>query len=195
MAKPIIIAKNFNDTLAGHFLIATPQIQDDFFKRSVIYMCEHNQEGAMGLLINTPIERISINDILDQMKFAQRAGDRNLPVLFGGPVEAHRGFVIHNGNFQQDSALSRHDGITVTANSAVLTAWLEGDFSAKAMLALGYAGWTAGQLESEIESGSWISIPASEALLFDTPHETRWDVAIAALGFDMGNLSTTVGHA
>jgi putative transcriptional regulator len=195
MGKPIIISKNIQDTLAGCLLVATPQLQDDFFHHAVVYMCSHNQEGAMGVIVNAPVEKISINDILDQMQLGLRAGDRKLPVLFGGPVEAHRGFLMHNGEYQQESAISARDGITVTANSAVLTGWLAGDFPASMLLALGYSGWTAGQLESEIESGSWVVVPATQHLLFDTPHEAKWDLAIASLGFDMGNFSSTVGHA
>jgi len=194
MTSPIII-NTIKDTLTGHLLIATPQLQDDFFQRSVIYMATHNREGAMGFIINAPIDRISINDILDQLQLTQRLGDRNLPIMFGGPVESHRGFVIHDGEFQQDTALGTQSGITVTANSSVLTGWLEGEFAARAMLALGYAGWTAGQIESEIEQGSWVSIPATRHLVFDTPHDQKWDMAISLLGFDMGNFSNVTGHA
>ncbi len=195
MAAPIIVQKNIQDTLAGHFLVSTPQLQDDFFSHSVVYMCTHNREGAMGFIVNAPIDRIAIEDVLEQLQIAQRIGDRNLPIMFGGPVEAHRGFVIHDGEFLQESALIARDGITVTANSAVLTGWINGEFTAKAMLALGYAGWSSGQLESEIEQGSWVSIPATRQLIFDTPCENRWDIAIASLGFDMGNFSHTAGHA
>ncbi|MDX2073907.1 MAG: YqgE/AlgH family protein [Alphaproteobacteria bacterium] len=195
MGKPIIIPNGFQDTLTGHLLIATPQLQDGLFDRSVIYMCAHNQEGAMGFIVNTPIDRISLKDILDQLQMRQNVGDRELPVMFGGPVEPHRGFVIHNGEFLQDTALATSAGITVTANSAALTGWMEGEFTARAMLVLGYAGWVGGQLESEIESGSWVTAPATERLLFDTPPDERWDLAVASLGFDMGNFSATVGHA
>lgn len=195
MTNPILIQKQSQDNLVGQFLVATSQIQDDFFKRSVIYMCEHSQTSAMGILLNAPIDKITINQILEQMQMDLRAGDRKLPVMFGGPVESHRGFVVHNGNYLQDTAISSRDGITVSANTAVLTGWLEGNFSAKALLALGYSGWAPGQLESEIEAGSWVVLPANETLVFDTPNESKWDVAIASLGFDMGNLSSTVGHA
>lgn len=195
MDTPIIIQKPSQDNLAGQLLIATPQLQDDFFKRAVIYMCEHTQDSALGIIVNAPIERLNINQILEQMQTDLRAGDRKMPVMFGGPVEAHRGFVLHNGVYLQETALSTCEGVTVSANVAVLTGWLEGNFAAKAMLALGYAGWSPGQLESEIEAGSWMVVPASESFVFDTPAESKWDVAIASLGFDMGNLSSTVGHA
>ena len=184
-----------HDTLTGHLLIATPQLQDDFFARSVIYMASHNREGAMGVMINAPIDRLSINDILEQMQMTQRIGDRSLPVMFGGPVDSHRGFVIHDGEYMQESALSAQGGITVTANSAVLSGWLEGEFSARAMLSLGYAGWTAGQVESEIEQGGWVSIPATRQIIFDTPHDEKWDMAIASLGFNIANFSNIAGHA
>lgn len=195
MTKPIIIQSKHQGSVAGYFLVSTSQIQDDFFKRSVIYMCEHNQEGAMGIIINTGIDKISISDILDQLDFDFPLGDRKLPVMFGGPVEAHRGFVLHTGEYMKDTAIASRDGITVTANAAVLSGWLDGSFNGKAMLALGYAGWSAGQLESEIEQGSWVVVPASSVLMFDAVNEDKWDLAIASLGFDVGNLSSTVGHA
>lgn len=195
MAQPIIISKNPNDTLAGHLLVATPQLEDGFFTRTVIYIAEHNKEGAMGVIVNTPIDQVSINDVLEQMQLPLRAGDRKMPVLFGGPVEPHRGFVIHNGVCLQETALSDRDGIVVSANVAVLNAWVSGDFSAKAMLALGYAGWSPGQLEGEIEQGSWVVVPATQTLLFDAEMDERWDMAIASLGFDITHLSTVTGHA
>lgn len=195
MDRPILIPKKGTGTLAGHVLIATPQVQDDLFHHSVIYMCSHDEQGAMGIIINAPIERISIQDILEQMNMSMPMGDRNLPVIFGGPVETYRGFVLHDGSYLQDSALASRDGITVSANIAVLTGWLQGEFPARAMLSLGYAGWGAGQLESEIETGSWVSVEATPGLVFDTPSEEKWNLATAALGFDLGNLSSTVGHA
>lgn len=195
MEKPIIVPSRIQETLTGSLLVATPQLQDDFFARVVIYMSSHDKEGAMGFIVNTAIEQISIHDILDQLQMMHRIGDRNLPVMLGGPVEPHRGFILHDGDYLQPTAISAKDGITATANSAVLTGWLEGAFTAKAMLVLGYAGWTAGQLEAEIEQGSWVSVPATRKLLFDTPHEQKWDVAITSLGFDMGNYSTVTGHA
>lgn len=195
MAKPIIVPTKFQDTLTGQLLIATPQIQDDIFHHAVIYMCAHNEEGAMGIIVSAPIQNLSINDILEQMQLSLRSADRSLPVMFGGPVEAHRGFVIHDGNYLQDTALISRDGITVTANAQALTGWVKGEFGGKALLTLGYAGWTPGQLESEIETGSWVAIPATQELIFNTPHESKWDVAVHSLGFDLGNLSSTAGHA
>lgn len=195
MVHPILIQQHSKDSLTGQFLVATPQIQDEMFRRSVIYMCGHNQEGAMGVIINRPLEQVDINEVIDQLQIDARAGDRHMPVLFGGPVENYRGYVMHNGNYLQDTATSSKEGITVTANIAVLKGWLEGDFTAKASLALGYAGWSSGQLEREIEMGSWVVVPANETLMFDTPVETVWEMAVASLGFDMGNLSATVGHA
>jgi putative transcriptional regulator len=195
MTKPIIISRNEKDSLAGHLLVATPQTQDMFFERSVIYLCEHNQEGAMGIIVNSPIEKVTVNEILDQMNLSGPIGDRDFSIMFGGPVEAHRGFMIHNGAHLSETSITSRDGISVSANAQLLKDWVEGRFSAKAMLALGYAGWSPGQLELEIERGSWEVISASEALIFDTHHENKWNLAVAKLGFDLGNLSSTVGHA
>jgi len=195
MIKPILISKDPTDTLAGHLLVAAPQLEGDYFKRSVIYIAEHNKEGAMGIIINSAVENVSINDILAQLDLPIRAGDRKMPILSGGPIEPYRGFIIHNSSHLQETAISDRDGITVTANAAVLTGWMEGTFTAKSLLALGYAGWSPGQLESEIEEGSWVVVGATPTIVFDAPLEARWDLAIASLGFELGNLSSVAGHA
>lgn len=194
MNQPIIINRS-QDSLAGCLLVATKQIGDDFFSKSVVYIVAHNQNGAMGIVINRPASNVSLEHILSQIQLNVHIGDRSLPLLIGGPIDEHRGFIIHNGNYLQETALSAYDGITVTANAAVLGGWINGDFTSKALLALGYSGWTAGQLESEIEEQSWMTIPATSHLLFDTPNDAKWDLAVASLGFDIGNLSANVGHA
>lgn len=195
MLNPILFSHPTSSSLAGHLLVATSQIQGEFFERSVIYIAAHNTQGAMGLIVNSPIDRVSLNEILAQMNVDAMAGDRSLPIMFGGPVESHRGFVIYTGEAMAQSALSSYDGINVSANAALLKAWVDGAVSAKAMLALGYSGWSPGQLEREIENGSWVVIPATETLMFDTHHENKWNLAVASLGFDLGNLYATAGHA
>ena len=195
MHTPIILSGHIQDTLAGQLLVATSQIGEGLFKQAVVYICSHDKQGAMGILVNKPMENITINDVFQQLQMNLRIGDRKLPLMFGGPVGGHRGFVIHSGAYQQETAVYAADGITVSANANVLHGWLEGEFAAKVMLALGYAGWMPGQLEAEIEAGGWVSVPATQALLFDTPDELKWDVANSQLGFDISKLYMTAGHA
>ncbi len=181
-------------SLAGKFLVASPSLQESCFTRSVIYMCSHNESGAMGVIVNYPVENVGIDDIMEQLNMESTAG-RNLPVHFGGPVESNRGFIIHSADFSANGAICQHDGVTVTSNAEVLQAIAKGDGPKHGLLALGYAGWTAGQLEAEMENGGWIIVSATKQLLFDTDNEMKWGLAIASLGFDVGNFSNLVGHA
>lgn len=182
-------------SLAGHLLIATPIVQESCFARSVIYMCAHNESGAMGIIINYPVDNIDINEIFDQLEIEDKAPERKFPIHFGGPVEANRGFVLHSADAPSGDSLIQKDGIAVSASVSVLQELAQGKGPQQGMLVLGYAGWSPGQLESEIESGSWIVVPASRQLVFDTDNETKWNVAISSLGIDMGHFSTVVGHA
>lgn len=180
--------------LEGQLLIATPAVQDSCFARSVIYMCAHNASGAMGIIINYPVENLDIKEILDQLEI-NGAHARTLPVHFGGPVEANRGFVVHSAEYASSESLIQQNGIAVTASINVLQEIAKGHGPKQGMLVLGYAGWSPGQLEQEIETGSWMVVPASKQLVFDTDNETKWNVAISTLGIDMGHYSTDVGHA
>ncbi len=183
------------DSLAGHLLIATAVVQDSCFARSVIYMCAHNTEGAMGIIINYPVDNIGLNDIFEQLEIKTELTARDIPIHFGGPVEANRGFVVHSAEYATEDSLIRKDGIAVTASVAVLQQIAEGKGPSEGMLVLGYAGWSPGQLEAEIEGGSWIVVPASTQLVFDRNNEAKWNSAVSTLGFDMGHFSTVVGHA
>ena len=182
-------------TLEGQLLIATPMVQDTCFARSVIYMCAHNASGAMGIIINYPVENLDIREIFTQLDIHSDKQARHLPVHFGGPVEANRGFIVHSAEYASSESLIQQNGIAVTASINVLQALAKGQGPAQGMLVLGYAGWSPGQLEQEIEGGSWIVVPASKQLVFDTDNETKWNVAVSTLGIDMGHYSTDVGHA
>lgn len=182
-------------SLCGQLLVATPLLQGSCFTRSVIYLCSHNAEGAMGIIVNYPIENLEMSDIMDQLEIDSPIRLRELPIHFGGPVESNRGFVIHSNDYLAQQSMVDKNGIVVTANVSILQELAQGKGPEQGMLVLGYAGWSAGQLESEIEGGSWIIVPASKQLVFDTDNELKWNVAIATLGFDMGHYSTTVGHA
>jgi|CXWL01.1.fsa_nt_gi putative transcriptional regulator len=181
-------------SLAGKFIVASPSLQESCFTRSVIYMCVHNESGAMGVIVNYPIENVGVDDILEQLNM-ENAAARSLPVHFGGPVESNRGFIIHSDEFTENGVIFQKDGVAVTSNADVLLAMSKGGGPKQSLLALGYAGWTAGQLESEMESGSWIVVSATKQLLFETNNEMKWSLSIASLGFDVGHFSNSVGHA
>lgn len=181
-------------TLAGKFLVASPSLQESCFTRAVIYMCVHNEAGAMGIIVNYPVENVGIDDIMEQLNMGN-SSKRDVPIYFGGPVESNRGFIIHSDEFVANGVISQYDGMAVTSNADVLQAIAEGKGPKQGLLALGYAGWGAGQLEAEIESGSWIIVSATKQLIFDTDNDMKWGLAIASLGFDVGHFSNVVGHA
>jgi putative transcriptional regulator len=155
-------------SLAGYLLVATPVVQDMFFTRSVIYVCVHDTQGAMGVIVNYPLQNISPQQVLGELDIPSQSA-ANLAINFGGPVESHRGFVLHSDDYIETHGTIVHkDGLALTGNRAVLEAVANGSGPAKTMLVLGYAGWAAGQLESELERGSWMVIPASEQIIFGT---------------------------
>mgnify|MGYP002785016544 CR=1 FL=1 len=181
-------------SLEGHLLIAAPSLQDPFFQRAVIYMCSHDAQGAMGVIVNYPVQNVKLDDILDQLDI--HAHDNHaLSIHFGGPVDANRGFVVHSSDFTAEGNIIEKNGISVSANITVLQALAEGRGPAKGMLVLGYAGWSAGQLEEEIEKGSWIIAAADPQLVFATGDDKKWSNAVASLGIDLGHYSADVGHA
>lgn len=181
--------------LAGQLLVATPVINTGCFQKSVVYIFAHNSEGTMGLIINQSLEMINYSALLEGMDLPKAVGERELPVYFGGPLERARGFVVHSTDYTRDFTLARAGELAVTASSAILNDIVEGNGPRHAMLAVGYAGWTAGQLEAEIEQNSWITVPATPELVFGTENELKWATASKSLGVDMAFFSTTVGHA
>lgn len=183
-------------TLAGKFLVASPSLsmQDSCFSRSVVYICTHNESGAMGIITNYVVENVTIDDVMEQVNIENNARHGS-PVYFGGPVEGNRGFIIHSDDVMVGGVISKLDGIAVTSNAEILQVIADGKGPKHYLLALGYSGWTAGQLEAEMESGSWIVVSPTKQLLFDTHNEMKWSLAIASLGFDVGNFSNVVGHA
>lgn len=182
-------------TLAGRLLVATPVVHGSCFDRSVIYLCAHNKEGAMGVIINYPVQNIRLSEIIDQLGIENSTDVHDLPIHFGGPVEANRGFVIHSDEFPSTECFIRQGGVAVTGSVSILHDLAHGKGPMRGMLALGYAGWSSGQLESEIEGGSWIVAPATQQILFEVGNELKWSLALASMGIDLGHLSTDVGHA
>lgn len=181
--------------LVGQLLVATPVITSGCFQKSVVYVFAHNDEGAMGLIINQPLELINYAALLEGMDLPEGTGTRELPVFFGGPVERARGFVLHSADYERDFSLVRSGELAVTASSTILTDIMNECGPKEALLAVGYAGWTAGQLEGEIEQNSWITVPATPELVFGTENDLKWATASKTLGVDMAFFSTAVGHA
>ena len=189
--------------LDGQLLIAMPGILDDRFARSVIYVCAHSEEGAMGIIVNRPAERVDFPQLLVQLKIIGPDEAIRLPaeassllVLHGGPVDTSRGFVLHSNDFSIDnSTLPIGGGVSLTATIEILRAIATGAGPGQAVLALGYAGWAAGQLEAEIQQNGWLNCPADPALIFDSALESKYERALRRAGIDIARLSSIGGHA
>ncbi|MFC0283874.1 YqgE/AlgH family protein [Camelimonas abortus] len=202
MARSIISPSERSDVwLDGQMLVATPSMQDERFARSVIYLCAHSDEGAMGLVVNKPARGLSLADLLRQLEIIDDASIRlpsaseRVKVVRGGPVDVGRGFVLHSSDFAIDnSTLHIDDDISLTATVDILRAIARGDGPGNAIVALGYAGWAAGQLEQEIQANGWFSCPADPALIFGRV-EDMYERALAMIGVDPLRLSDQAGHA
>ena len=184
------------DYLAGKCLVAMPNMRDPRFERSVIYVCAHNHEGAMGLVINRLIDTITFPELLEQLSIPRPAETiRDIRVHFGGPVEAGRGFVLHSPDYHNDATLPVDGSVAVTATVDILRNIALGEGPDQSLLALGYAGWSAGQLESEILSNGWLHVEADHDLVFGQDQEDKWEQAIRKIGFNVNMLSRDMGHA
>ena len=189
--------------LDGHLLIAMPSMADPRFARSVVYVCAHSADGAMGIIVNKIAPEISFRELLVQLDIVQARNEPHLPsevdevrVHRGGPVETGRGFVLHSADFFLDSAtLPINDGVCLTATLEILRAISEGRGPGKALLALGYAGWAPGQLEAEIQANGWLHSPADGAILFDEDNDSKYERALAKIGVQPAMLSMEAGHA
>ncbi len=191
----VIDASAGHGYLAGQLLVATPVIDSGCFQKSVIYVFAHSADGAMGIIINQPLELVNYNSLVEGMELPTDAANAQVPVFFGGPVERARGFVIHSTDYDRDFSLMKSGDLAVTASSTILQDMAAGQGPEQAALIVGYAGWTPGQLEAEIEGNSWIHVPATPELVFGTDHDLKWATASQSLGIDMAFFSTTVGHA
>lgn len=180
----------------NHFLIAMPTLDDPMFKRSVTYICEHNEEGAMGIVVNHPLN-VSVADLLEQLDITYDATNpiARSNVIAGGPVQHDRGFVLHTAKPGYHSSLKLTDELMVTTSKDILMDLTTTQAPEKFLLALGYAGWTAGQLEQEIADNSWLVIPADPSIIFDLGHAEKWHKATASIGIQPWQLSSAVGHA
>ena len=149
----------------------------------------------MGIVVNKPLESLSFSELLEQLEIKTESVDERIRVHFGGPVEAARGFVLHSADYVHDATMMVDDEFALTATVDVLKALAEGDGPRDSLLALGYAGWAPGQLDEEVQSNGWLTVPASEDIVFRQDNDTKWQSAVASLGVDISNLSADVGHA
>src|SRR5678815_3362449 len=178
-----------------HFLIAMPGMVDPHFANTLTYICEHNEDGALGIVVNKPID-MTLSTLFEQIEVTLRdSGLRKAPVHFGGPVQVDRGFVLHRplGNWQSTLAIS--DELGLTTSKDVLEAVGRGEGPRDVFVSLGYAGWSAGQLEQELAQNAWLTVEADPELLFETPAEARLPAAMKLLGIDFSRLSEGMGHA
>lgn len=181
--------------LANHLLIAMPGLEDPNFARGVTLMCQHNADGALGIVVNR-LSNFTLGEVLEQMNISTSIpGLADTPVYAGGPVQVDRGFVVHAPCAPFDSTFRVSDQVCVTTSRDVLAAMAEGRGPERALVALGYAGWGAGQLEDEIRENAWLSVPASSSILFETPLDERWQAAARLAGVDMRLLTDYAGHA
>lgn len=182
--------------LEGKLLIALPGMPDPRFEKSVIFICAHSGEGAMGLIINKPVEGLSFREMMEKLDVGVGAHTPNQPILFGGPVQTGRGFVLHSPGFEnQDSTLTVTDEVSLTATLDILRAIAEGTGPEKSLFALGYAGWDGGQIEDEIRANGWIHCDADAKLIFDVAPDDKWSRALKTLGIDSSALSAQAGSA
>ena len=182
-------------SLEGKMLIAMPGMSDPRFERSVVYLCAHSDQGALGFVINKTVQNITFEDLLEQLELN---GDETIsapPVHFGGPVETERGFVIHTSDYAKGDTAEQDGDIGITATLDILRAIAEGRGPEKSILVLGYAGWAPGQLEQELSANGWLHCDANLDLVFAQDNDRKWDRALASLGVDAGMLSSDAGRA
>jgi putative transcriptional regulator len=183
------------NSLKDHFLIAMPSLTEGIFAHSLTYLCEHNEQGAMGIVINRPMG-LALREILDQLDIEGQRAHREDPVMAGGPVQIDRGFVLHrNSERQWESTLSISDEISLTTSRDILDALAHSEGPADTLVALGYAGWGAGQLEDELAANAWLTSPADSHIIFNTPIDERLQAAAAQLGIDLVLMAPGAGHA
>ncbi len=181
--------------LAGQLLLAMPGMEDERFSKTVIYICAHNDDGAMGLVINQPMADLSFNDLLEQLNLAKTTHSKTISVQSGGPVEQGRGFVLHGPDYQHESTMVVNSHMSLTGTIDILKAIAEGHGPKDHILALGYAGWGPGQLDSEILANGWLTVDADEDIVFNVDIDKKWESAMNKLGVDLSLLNENAGHA
>lgn len=182
--------------LNGRLLIAMPGMGDPRFERTVIYMCSHSDEGAMGLVVNRRAEGVTFKELMGQLKIKLGPKTQSSDIHYGGPVEMGRGFVLHSDDFHVEDATMKVDvGVSLTATLDILRAMAEGEGPRRALIALGYSGWAPRQLEAELQRNGWLTCDADEEILFSRDDDAKWEKALAKIGVDPSLLSATGGTA
>jgi putative transcriptional regulator len=182
-------------SLRNHFLLAMPSLSEGIFSQSITFICEHGESGAMGIVINQALE-LSVEEIFEHLEITSKRDFSEVPVMAGGPVQIDHGFVLHrNCDKHWEASLHITPEITLTTSRDILRAIANGTGPQEHVIALGYAGWTAGQLEFELAENSWLTLPADSDIIFATPYDQRLSAAAAVLGIDMNLISAQAGHA
>ena len=181
--------------LTNHFLIAMPAMADPNFSRTLTFIAEHNDDGALGVIINRPID-MDLGELFEKVEIGLDSTDlARQPVYFGGPVQTDRGFVLHRPAGEWHSSLKVSEELALTSSKDILESLGNSGMPGDVLITLGYAGWSAGQLEQELAQNAWLTVPADPRIIFDLPADERLDAAMKLLGFDFSNLSDTAGHA
>ncbi len=183
------------DYLSGKILIAMPRMSDRRFAKTVIFLCVHRPDGAMGLVVNRLAGSLTYGELLNQLEIESPVQNDDRPVHFGGPLETSRGFVLHTTDRMEEGTLVVDEEIGLTSTTDILRSIVAGDGPQQSLLALGYAGWGPGQLDAELQANAWLCVAADDALLFDRDVDTKWHRAIAKLGIDVNMLSAEAGRA
>ena len=183
------------DKYTGKFLLAMPGMGDARFEKSVIYICSHTDDGAMGLMINHPASTLDFPTLLEELKIPCPTDITDVPIHLGGPVEQGRGFVLHSADYAQESTMVVSETVALTATVDILKALATGSGPKNHLLLLGYTGWGAGQLEKEMQENAWHMADADDEIIFHAPDESKWTLAMAQLGVDVSMLSSEAGHA
>jgi putative transcriptional regulator len=181
--------------LTHHFLIAMPALADPFFSRTLTYICEHSEQGALGVVVNRPID-LTLKDLFDQLDISSDGdGAEAVPVMFGGPIQLDRGFVLHQpvGNWQSTMVVNEEVGLTTSLD--IMRAIANGESLKGLLIALGYSGWAPGQIEHELSQNAWLTVPAAPSIIFELPAEERLAAAMRLLGVDFSSLSDEIGHS
>ncbi|MGE0714333.1 MAG: YqgE/AlgH family protein [Alphaproteobacteria bacterium] len=181
--------------MTGRLLVAMPTIGDPRFEKTVIYMCAHSEEGAMGLVVNRLLGQMTVSELMKQLSLEGSPATETMQVHFGGPVETGRGFVLHSSERVYEGTLVVDGGLALTATMDVLKAIATGEGPQRALMALGYSGWGPGQLDQEIQANGWLQVPADDEIVFAAPLDAKWDMALARIGISSTMLSSEAGHA
>ena len=181
--------------LTGQLLLAMPSMLDTRFSKTVIYMCAHNEEGAMGLVVNRELESLTFPDLLNQLGIEPLIARPQIKIHFGGPVDSGRGFVLHTADYTQEATVPVDEAVALTTTMDILQAIAEGDGPDQCLLALGYAGWGPGQLDAELRANAWLSIDSDQELIFSNKIADKWDKALEKIGVNPSLLSSDYGRA